>query len=129
MKVAATRYSRIRLTSAASRFVAFVVVLAFTLQSFIIQTHIHGTSQTFGAAAIVKILTDAPGHGQLPVDNSPVDCPFCQAIDHVGAFFAPAMPLLLLPAAQAERMAHAIAARVMAGHTALNWRSRAPPPR
>src|SRR5579872_6259130 len=72
------------------RVIACLLLITFTLQSYITQTHIHSTS----TVAIAKTL---PGsHGNAPVDDGPLDCPFCQAVAHDGPFFLPAIPFLLL---------------------------------
>lgn len=101
--------------------VASLLLIAFTLQSYITQTHIHSVSP----AAISKTL--AGSHGKAPVDDSPMDCPFCQAVAHDGPFFLPGAPVLLLSAIWVELGAPFFSARVNAVVPAHNWQSRAPP--
>ena len=113
--------------SAPWRFIALLALVAFTLQSFIIQTHIHGVSRNFDGTAIVKILASSPAHGKVPVDNSPLDCPFCQAIAHTGAFFTPAAPILILPSVWTECAAPSFLLCTVARAAARSWQSRAPP--
>jgi len=127
MTFAAGRFSRSGRSSATSHLIAFIAVLAFTLQSFIIQTHIHGVSQGFDGAAIVKNLATTSDHGKSPIDNSPVDCPFCQVIAHTGAFFTPAAPLLLLPTVWVECEQLSATVQAVISIAIRNWRSRAPP--
>ncbi len=103
------------------RFVACFLLIAFTLQSYITQTHIHNGTP----AAISKIVTGS--HGKAPVDDNPMDCPFCQAVAHNGPFFLPAAPLLLLSAVWTELAAPSLRMRVTADAAAHNWQSRAPP--
>jgi len=103
------------------RLIAVLVMLAFTFQSYIGQTHIHESASA--SAALLKNL----GHNKTPVDNSPLDCPFCQAVAHDGLFFMPHAPLLFLAAQWVEMAAPTF---VHSGNTAEanhNWQSRAPP--
>jgi len=104
------------------RLIAILVMLAFTLQSYVAQTHIHEAAPP-ASAALIKNL----GHNKSPVDNSPLDCPFCQAVAHDGAFFVPDAPILFLAA---QWVAMAAPHFFLADHSAdanHSWRSRAPP--
>jgi hypothetical protein len=104
------------------RLIAVLVMLAFTFQSYVAQTHIHETAPA-ASAALIKNL----GHSKSPVDNSPLDCPFCQAVAHDGLFFTPGAPILFLVTQWVEMAAPHF---VIADHSAdanHNWRSRAPP--
>lgn len=111
----------------ARNFLALLVAFAFALQSFLTQTHIHGAPASFGGFAIVKIDAGSSGGSKAPADNSPLDCPYCQAIAHSGLFFMPAAPLLRLPV----ELAHSIIApdfvQVIKSAAILHQRSRAPP--
>ena len=103
------------------RFIACLVLIAFTLQSYITQTHIHNATP----AAAAKIVTHAPG--KAPADDNPVDCPFCQAVAHDGPFFLPTVPLLILSIEFVEHAAPALRFHrpwEARGHI---WQSRAPP--
>jgi hypothetical protein len=103
------------------RAIACLILLAFTLQSYITQTHIHNTSPT----SISK--TFSKSHSKAPIDNSPIDCPFCQAIAHDGSFFLAAMPIFHLSATWTESAVFRFCERLNAGTAAHNWQSRAPP--
>jgi len=108
-----------------ARIITWLLLLAFTLQTYATQIHVHG-SPILGAS--IGKIADAPRHdGKSPGTPDPADCPICQAIAHTGQFFTPAAPLLSLPAwvahiAQPVR-GHAIS-RTAATH---DWLSRAPP--
>src|SRR5580698_991754 len=72
----------------ARRIVVFIAVLAFALQSYIAQTHIHDAWQTAEQAAsnIVRLATQqSPAPDKSPFDHNRADCPFCQAVIHIGA--------------------------------------------
>jgi hypothetical protein len=107
------------------RAIAWVVLLAFTLQSFVTQVHIHGA---FGAGA-AGVETPASGlsHSKAPSQNGTSDCPFCQAITHAGAFAAPSAPGVILLVSFAEMAAPLFTAVVAAIAPPYRWHSRAPP--
>jgi hypothetical protein len=118
MKTAATRPAG---TKNRWRFAIWLILAAFTLQSYVVQTHIHDT----GSAAISRAFTHA-GHGKSPVDNSPLDCPFCQAALS-GALALPAVPLVFLSTAGIFLAALDHPATASYDTAAHIWRSRAPP--
>ena len=117
MAKAATRKRRVT----GWRLIATLVLLAFTFQSYVAQTHIHDAAPA--SAALIKNL----GHNKSPVDNSPLDCPFCQAVAHAGTFFMPVAPLLFLSAQWIEMAAPHLALSASTGAAAHSWQSRAPP--
>jgi len=112
---------------AARNFIALMVALAFALQSFFTQTHIHHWPQQFDRSAIVKVMASGPAGGGAPDDSSPLDCPFCQAIAHTGLFFMPAAPLIREPAASVQRIAAPVTHQVIKSAAVFSRRSRAPP--
>jgi hypothetical protein len=124
MALAVTRAKRRRDRDWRGRLLALLVLLAFTLQSFITQTHTHDPDQA-SPAAIVKLLPQ-PAGGKVPTGNNPANCPFCQAISHAGAFFAPAT-FLFLPLSCVVHAAPDFIARFAATVARHSWRSRAPP--
>ena len=108
-----------------ARIVAWLLLFAFTAQCYATQIHIHGSPPASSGASVGKFADDH--HGKSPGTPAPADCPICQSIAHTGLFFAPAAPLLSLPAIAAyvapPQGGHAIL-RAAATH---DWRSRAPP--
>jgi hypothetical protein len=103
------------------------LLLAFTLQCYAIQTHIHGAPQAADGGPLVKGIEKSIDHGKSPAAPDTADCPICQAIAHTGAFFAPAAPLLVLPA-WAGPVASPVTLRAIFRAAAThNWFSRAPP--
>jgi putative copper export protein len=118
MKTAATRPAG---TKNRWRFAIWLILAAFTLQSYVVQTHIHDAAP----AAISKAFTTT-GHGKSPVDNSPLDCPFCQAALS-SAFALSATPLVFLSAAGIFLAALDHPAASSYDTVAHIWRSRAPP--
>lgn len=123
MSISEAKTARIKKTG--FRAIAWVLLLAFTLQSFITQTHIHGTFDS--GAALAAAVTNAPAHKNAPAENGKAECPFCQAIVHAGAFYASSVPSLILPFSLANRVAPFVVAEIIAGVSSHLWHSRAPP--
>ena len=112
--------------SVARRFVVLAALLAFALQSYIAQTHIHDAWQPAGGIDRLA----APGSaqpGKSPLDHGRTDCPFCQAVTHLGAALASPTPALTLPFAWIETTVLIFTARADSVSAAHHWKSRAPP--
>jgi hypothetical protein len=107
-----------------SRLAMLLVLVAFTVQGFAVQTHIHG--QPLSALDhVTHISTPSQPSPQDPYD--PANCPLCQEMLHAGVYVAPvvadfvvilnavvfAPAFVLQPHVAAERL--------------HNWQSRAPP--
>lgn len=109
----------------ASRFVVFVTALAFALQCYLVQTHIHGMLQS----EVVKVAAaPSPAPGKVPFDHSRADCPVCQAVAHAGAFLAPAV-LATFAFGWAEHVTLFVTPRAATDAGTHYWQSRAPPRR
>jgi hypothetical protein len=108
------------------RVIAWIVLLAFTVQSFITQTHIHVLFGR-GDAASVKMLASGSPHGKTSKQDGSADCPFCQAITHAGTFATPSPPNLVLPVRLADIGAPLFLAGDIGIAPSLPWQSRAPP--
>jgi len=117
--------------------VTFVALFAFTLQSYITQTHIHIEGESaFGFVTAKNVAPDttskaasAQNRGNdrhLPSDD-PAHCPFCQEILYAGHFVAPAPVAaiqLALTAAPAAIVREISVAQSPVSHS---WRGRGPP--
>ena len=107
--------------------VLFAVLLAFSWQSFVTQTHAHFDADTQivadsgQASAAVR-----PDTGKRSSD-APADCPICQEIGHDGFYLLPTLAMLeaprRVPIWQAVTTPFVRAVR-KPSHI---WRSRAPP--
>lgn len=126
MSVAGSKRLSRRRIDYASRFVVLFVAMAFALQSYITQTHIHGLSRDFGAIAKIAT-TKAPGQDKTPAGNDQTECQLCQAITHSGVFVAAATLTLHLPFSWVKMVPLVFSARVDSYASAHNWQSRAPP--
>jgi len=107
--------------------VTWILLLAFSLQTYIAQTHFHAPP-----AAPSRAAADQPaklvGHPPAPAGQDAIGCPLCQVAAAAGAFLAPAVS-----SPQPARALAALAARspIVVGlapaPAGFAWRSRAPP--
>jgi hypothetical protein len=125
--IAAAEYPGFGRTRFVSRAVMFVAALAFVLQSFVTQTHVHIGSQDAGGVVTIADAAHVSAHGKTPHDRSPVDCPFCQAIAVAGVFVAASGPVLHMPFVWVVTQMQDFAARTISIRTVHSWQSRAPP--
>jgi hypothetical protein len=108
--------------AALSRLIAALLLVAFGFQSYIAQTHIHDIAAKTPAAMVQH-----SGHNRAPVQNSPLDCSFCQMLTQAGSTLIPDAALLV-PAPQWIMMAVPYYLLAGTGTTANPyWQSRAPP--
>lgn len=105
------------------RALTLVLLVAFCLQSFVTQTHLHATH----AAGSALVAFQSPHTGKAPLDEGVAACPFCQATIHAGAFFAPAAPAFVIPASWTGITRLTPVSVVRRRAPAHAWRSRAPP--
>lgn len=110
-----------RRKSSGWRLIACLILFTFSLQSYITQTHIHSATP----AAVIKIFNHS--HGKTPLDDNPMDCPFCQAVAHDGPFHLPTVPLLILSISFVELAAPSLRLHRLSEAFAHIWQSRAPP--
>lgn len=75
--------------------IVYLLLLAFAFQSYLTQTHIHGTAEASPQACVSKCIAHTP-LSQSPFDKA-TNCPLCQAIVHAGAFFVPAVLTFFVP--------------------------------
>ena len=110
----------------------FAVLVAFTLQGYVFQTHIHFASERAAQpefAAAAHGATGLPGthHGKLPPSDDPDNCPLCQEILHSGQFVAPTATALVAPSAAVSTIAIVDAELPFVLALSHSWRGRAPP--
>ena len=128
MKVAAAHLSDTGRNGAWRICATWMLLLAFTLQSYITQTHVHREPGGTHGAAIVRIVGQPAPHAVSPTGDATIACPICQAIVVAGAFFVPTTPILSRPATLAETAAfRPIVAGLAVTAASFSWRSRAPP--
>ena len=106
--------------------VTFFALLAFSLQSYVTQTHIHLAPDRLifdsGKQVSQKRLPD-----RFPANGDPSNCPICQEVLHSGQFLTPVAASILPPSFVASVIPLASRIVVFARAASHSWRSRAPP--
>ncbi len=108
---------------------ALFLLVAFSIQSYVAQTHIHGALSIDRqvAAYPATSVADARHDPGLPSDD-PADCLLCQAVAHAHAFSVPILAALALPVQSVPAVAAPLVSRITVvrfiGH---GWQQRAPP--
>jgi hypothetical protein len=106
--------------------IVLLTLLAFGLQSYITQTHIHLVPDSFASAAGI-VNGKQPQPDRFPANGDPANCPICQEILHTGQFITPSAAVLLLPSIAVSIVAIVTDIPAAAQGTSHTWRSRAPP--
>jgi hypothetical protein len=109
----------------------WLVLLAFTWQSFLTQTHIHHPP----AVALIgdigaNALPSETGKGskdRYPANEDPANCPLCQEIMHAGQVIVPAALLLVLPSYAAFNFIVFVETTTSVRAPSHIWQGRAPP--
>lgn len=115
-------------TGSALRFVVtFFALLAFSLQSYVTQTHIHLAPDRFASYGAEKSESQKRLPDRFPANGDPSNCPICQEVLHSGQFITPAAAALLPPSLVASIVPVAAQIAVVARAASHAWRSRAPP--
>jgi ABC-type arginine transport system permease subunit len=104
--------------------VTLFVLLAFTLQSYVTQIHIHGASWS---TAVTADMAKVPQPGKTPAGDDQGTCPLCQIIAHAGQFITPSAVAIALPALAALHVAIEKDTATVTHSTSHSWKSRAPP--
>jgi hypothetical protein len=111
----------------ASRALVLLTLVAFTLQGFLTQTHIHRIASN-GAAPAVDVFDGIPvKDDKAPTKNTDQNCPLCQQFASAGAFVTPTAAAALAPTLSVSVIQLVVipaAQRIAITHI---WRGRAPP--
>jgi Protein of unknown function (DUF2946) len=112
-----------------SRALALFAAVAFFLQAFALQAHVHPVTQQASIAGAGKlVVTSLLNSPKVPSSkDDPADCPLCHADTLNGAFVSPASPVLLLPTVLALRQAVQAVMSLRVLKLSHNWQGRAPP--
>ncbi len=103
----------------------FVTLLAFALQGFVTQTHIHipavGTTEQADSFDGGKV------PGKAPSKNDEANCPICQAFASAGHFVTPAVAAALALTVTTSVITLAVEASHLVPLVTHIWHGRAPP--
>jgi hypothetical protein len=107
--------------------VTILILFAFALQSYLIQTHIHGDTDTSAHTCAAQCLTHAPAKAPLPLGKAAIDCPLCHALVNAGAFFVPTALIPFVPQVLWSVLSLPAKTPVIQATLARDGLSRAPP--
>lgn len=119
-----------RAASAIQFVVTVFALLAFSLQSYVTQTHIHLAPDgvaSYSGGGTASADTQKRFPDRFPANGDPAKCPICQEALHIGQFLTPAAASLLAPTFTASIVPLAVSVAVFAQGASHDWRSRAPP--
>ncbi len=111
---------------------AIVLFVAFGLQSYVTQTHIHLPPSAVAAFSVghVGVSSAKPVEkDKHPGDEDPAHCPLCQAVAASGSFVMPVLPVLLLPVFSSAIAEAASYLPIIVSPLSHDWRGRGPPRR
>jgi hypothetical protein len=108
--------------------VTFFALLAFALQSYTTQTHIHKPALPGWAGIATALDLDVPAkNGKMPAKQDRQNCPLCQGMAHAGAFVSPAAAAALAPTLSVQIIAAVLDAALSFNTLSHDWQSRGPP--
>ena len=103
------------------------MLLAFLLQSYATQTHIH-VQPDASAPAKISATAAAPAKKNTPTDDNPDNCPLCQLL-YGGQYVAPDALVFFLPMVAVSTIEIALGVTPHYDTVSHSWRGRAPPRR
>lgn len=101
--------------------VALIALFTFTLQTYVVQTHIH--TAAFETGGFGSVNHSSPLGGK----DNPDDCPICQAFAMAGSAVTPAFIVLALALTFIDATPFFALRRSAGPLLARSWQSRAPP--
>ena len=110
--------------------IALFLLIAFSFQSYVAQTHIHGAVSIDRQAAgyLASSIVEARHDPGLPSDGDEANCLLCQAVAHAHAFSTPVLSALVLPVQPVLVLVASFSSQIaivrFIGH---GWQQRAPP--
>ncbi len=116
--------------------ITLVAVLAFAIQGFATQTHIHQLGQVdvaffgnvLGKINIANVIApQKAGPFKYPPSNTPANCPLCHELALAGHYVTPGATLFFLPDFLVFALAVAAHAPPFIVQLSHDWLSRGPP--
>jgi len=104
--------------------VSLLLVLFFSTQSFLVQTHLHDLPKSF-APSLSTVTVSSQPDGQDPVGAD--KCLLCQEFTHSGGFVLPSAIAALPPSAAVSLLPFVVAPLGHARTASHIWMGRAPP--
>jgi hypothetical protein len=108
--------------------VTLFALLAFALQSYTTETHIHKPALPSWAGIAAALDLGVPvKNGKAPAKQDQQNCPLCQGVAHAGAFVSPATAAALAPTLSVQIIAAVLDAALSFNTLSHDWQSRGPP--
>jgi hypothetical protein len=112
--------------AAARLLLVATMLLAFAVQGFLVQTHIHQQG-LFPADIAAKADHSSPRHDNYPANDDPASCPLCKELLYSGQYVAPMWAVFFLPTLAVSVIETALPAVSHSDTVSHSWSSRAPP--
>ena len=107
--------------------VLLAMLVVFSWQSFVAETHNHFARASISTAANATVpVTTTSSDRNSPFD-SPANCPICREIAQSAAYLPPAPIILPAPQTMLVWLVAGLAFGLTLERRSLGWRSRAPP--
>jgi hypothetical protein len=107
--------------------VLLAMLVVFSWQSFVAQTHNHFDRTPIATAAGTTGAVAASSSDRNSPYDSPANCPICREIAQSGAYLPPAPIVLPAPQAMLIWLVAGLSFGLVLERRLLGWRSRAPP--
>jgi hypothetical protein len=107
--------------------VLLAMLVVFSWQSFVAQTHNHFASAPISTAAGQTGAVAATSSDRNSPFDSPANCPICREIAQSAAYLPPAPIVLPAPQAMPVWLITGLAFGLSLERRSLGWHSRAPP--
>lgn len=107
------------------RLLVLLALLLFGWQSFVLQTHGHGSVRSTMTAASARVDAQASPDRHSP--DAPPDCPVCRELAHAGPYLSPDGVAVVVPVPITAWLADSAPPVFAHGSSSHHWRSRAPP--
>ena len=109
--------------------IALLTLLAFTSQSIVTQTHIHGAAHAaiFLPQAAAGHAVHAPSPDKGPPGDDQSNCPICQGLAHAGSYVTPSSAAVAASTIATSTSVVVVDIVWIAQTHSHAWQSRAPP--
>jgi hypothetical protein len=107
--------------------ITLLALCTFSVQSFVVQTHIHGLATLSAAAPVAGPVVKAPHDPKAPPDGDPASCQICQEFLHGGIYVLPSAIAALPPTLAVEQVVLLLVPQAASNQTSHSWMGRAPP--
>jgi len=107
--------------------ISVLVLLAFTFQTFVLQTHVHSAASLKLAQAAGTLDPAGSSKTKVPANQDPSNCPICKEFVHSGSFIAPGAIAIAPPTVAISVILFTAERTIVAPPASHAWRGRAPP--